>query len=383
MKALFVADNIPTIEMYLPIIKCLPSNCESRIVNYNGFKLAKPECIYLRNESKNGINSLLKAEKPDVIIIAREETNNVEHFLAVSGIPTVLVPHGLLMPNEKRLWGSDKNIRANHLKKLLKQGYYKFKNGGISYRLIKTGLFRIKNDFKDGETLSRYDSYTKIASYGSAMNDILIRYGVGANKLIITGNPKYDKYRIVNRKRSGRVLLITDYLVEFGLWSISQRIKYLKDICGIVNKITGKKLEILIHPVLENLDDYRKIIDRNDLQANVYQLQLTRLINECDLVITTLSTSGLEVAVAGKPLIIYNPYDNPTLYDGNSGAYIAKTSYELAIILSKLKNGAVDSEQSKKSREFILKQAYLQDGNSAKRIAELIVVTAEEYCVTK
>lgn len=358
MKVLFLEDTIPIKEMFTPIIDRLESvGIECKKIGYN-----------------IEVNEVLKKERPDLIVLAREETNPIEHQFAVSNVPTLLIPHGLLMPNERELWTSNGSLKLGHLIRLSRQFMHKIKKNSMPFwSLIQVGLFRLFNDFVDSKTLSKYNNFTKIASYGLKMRDILVKYKVNPENIIITGNPKYDKYVNVCREKSGRILLITDYLVEFGLWSEKQRLKYLQDVSEIVQELTLKRLEILIHPVLEDKDEYKKIIDKNKLFANVHQLELERLINECDIGITLLSTSGIEMMAANKPLIVYNPYHNPTLYYEDSGCYVANNRNELySIIKHLIKDGMSESKQ-KLSKEFVYHQIYEQDGKAVDRIVDVIL----------
>ena len=376
MKALFLVDNIPVVEMFEPIVAKLPVGWDAKFISYNG--CTDINCEPLGGENAKGVKELIEREKPDVIVLAREETNIVEHLFATSGVPTLLVPHGALMPNDRRTWSnSDRYLKVEHLYKLFKQAYWRLIKGKIPIgRLIQTGLFRLKNDFRDGITLSRFDNYSKIATYGEAMRDILIEYKVNPCNIVITGNPKYHKYLNMGLNKSGKVLLITDYLVEFGLWSKKQMIDYLKDVCDVVYQLTSKNVQILIHPVHEDKREYNTIANRYNLTADIYQLELTRLIGECDMAITVLSTSGLEMMVAGKPLIIYNPYYNPTLYGENSGVYIAHTRSEFFYIIRGLLRDGMSESQKKLADAFVYQQTYLQDGMADERIVDLIVSMA-------
>jgi hypothetical protein len=361
MKVVFMIDTIPIQEMFSPIIEKLDGKVEVKCFDY-----------------KVKVKDMVESVKPDLIIMAREETQVIEHELTTCGIPTLLVPHGLSMHDEKRLWSNDgRFLRIIHLSKLLKQGWYKFKKrkNSLSY-LIKTGIFRMWHDFKDRDALSQYSNYTKIAAYGNSMKDILIKYGVKPRNIVITGNPKYENYSESKRK-SGKVLLITDYLVEFGLWTEMQNIKYLQDVSDVVYDLTSKNVEVSIHPVLENKEEYYKAIKKYNIKANVYQLELKKLINECDIAITTLSTSGMEVLITGKPLVIYNPYKNPTPYDNEKGVYVVRTKLELSEIIKDLLINGMSKEKNELCKTFVDQHVY-KDGKSVDRIVDLILSFGEK-----
>ncbi len=325
MKALFLIDNVPAMEMFIPIVTRL--NGESVFINYsrnkqNTFKIEEYmknfaiRCEIIKKHNNRYVNILLDREKPDIVILAREETMPIEKYFTSlcrgKNILTLLVPHGMLMPNELQLWGlGGKLFRLKHIYRLVKQGVRKLLNGKITLNhLIQAGIFRVRNDYKDKVTLSRYDTYDKIATYGEAMKEILLKYNVKPENIVLTGNPKYDAQTQDNgHKKHNSILIITNYLVEFGTWNKGQRENYILDIHTVVNALS-QNLLVKIHPVMEDANDYIRIAHNNKLSLVLYQSEpLSEVINKCDIGITTMSSGGLEVLATGKPLIIYNPYN--------------------------------------------------------------------------
>lgn len=343
MKVLFLADNAPVVEMYKPIIEKLP--CKSVVV-------------------KTSLEAVERG-KPDVVVMAREETTLVEHKIVSSGIPTLLVPHGMLWGDHRKLWGSNKLVRRW---RLAVQAYRKLLRGESLWRLLKVGFFRLRNDFKEGNILSRYDGFTKIAAYGEAMRKVLLGYKVKPENIVITGNPKFDKYGELARKNGGYVLLVTEYLVEFGLWSAKQRKKYVDDV-AIAASSCGLGLVVKIHPVLEDKRDYETLASEWGFRLCKDE-GLLELVSECNMTVTLMSSVGLEVMVIGKPLIIYNPYNNPTAY--TYGVLSARTLSELVSAVEEATNGW-NRRLANGARRFVYEQTYLHDGKSADRIAELIM----------
>ncbi len=347
MKVLFFADNAPVEEMYQPIIDRLP--CQS-VVAKTDYRM-------------------IEREKPDVIVLAREETTQEEHKIVDSGIPTLLVPHGMLKSGEGRMWGGDSRaFRLIHLWRLVVQGFRKLQKGDSPWRLLKVGLFRMRNDFKEKGILSRYVGFTKIACYGEVMRDILLDYKVKLESIVITGNPKFDKYCGLPQSKDGYVLLLTEYLVEFGMWTVKQREQYVKAVYEAVRQC-GLDLVVKIHPVLENKEDYEKLVEKWQFRLCQHE-NLCELVSKCDMAITLMSTAGLDVMVAGKPLIIYNEYSNPTPY--TSGVLYARGCLGLMLKIFQVKNG-LDNHFFDEAKKFVYQQAYIQDGKASDRIADLIM----------
>ncbi|KKN17096.1 hypothetical protein LCGC14_0969280 [marine sediment metagenome] len=389
MKALFLIDNVPAIEMFIPIIMKLGG--ESVFVNYsrnkqNTFKIEEymknlaVRCEIIKRHNKRCVNALLAQEKPGIVILAREETMPIEKYFTSlcreKKIRTLLVPHGMLMSNELQLWGlSGKLFRLKHIYRLFKQGVRKLLNGKITLNhLIQAGIFRVRNDYKDKVTLSRYDTYDKIATYGEAMKKILLKYNVKPENIVLTGNPKYDaQTRNNGHKKHNAILIITNYLVEFGTWNKWQRENYILDIHTVANALS-QNLLVKIHPVMEDANDYIRIAHNNKMSLVLYQSEpLAEVINKCDIGITTMSSGGLEVLATGKPLIVYNPYNDITQYNDKSGVYFARNTDELLVVLNELIKNGMSDDKKKLSEEFVYQQAYLQDGKASERISELIL----------
>ena len=281
MKVIFLVDNIPAIEMFVPIIKALPSNWEVLVINYDGWTRQKRieiesflQKLALRyrtigNRSQRGVEEILQEEQPSVLVLARDEATRLEQlFIELANsrhVPTLLVPHGIWAPGERKTWG----IRGifswvRHLYHLGFQGYRVIREGNFSWvRLIQTVLFRIKHDLRRRPLLPGHGGCSRIAAFGDAMKELLVSEGVSPEHITVTGNPKFDL--LYNTKKSDReseirkslgitndeniVLLLTDYLVEFGIWTVAQRKRRLS--CRVWN-LDGSTKEKIHHGDLRN-----------------------------------------------------------------------------------------------------------------------------------
>ena len=169
MKALFLVDNLMAMRMFAPIIEALPRGWECLFVNFDGYTeqgRAKVDdyayelgvrCKQLKKHNKQSVGEMIDKEQPSVIVFAREESTLAESiFVGMScerGIPTLFVPHGVLMAELAMMnlgkFGS-RAFRIRHLLWLANQAYKRWRRGKISFsRLIQIGLFRIRNDFQD------------------------------------------------------------------------------------------------------------------------------------------------------------------------------------------------------------------------------------------
>ena len=416
MRVLFLVDNVPAMEMFEGVIKSLPPGSESVFINYGEWtrqsrnaigKCAEKmaiRCDLMGTHSRVGVASILRQENPDIVVMAREETTPIEsrvlQLCRKRGTPTLLVPHGVILKGGESIWGVSRRIpRLHHFRLLLRQGKRKLLKGDKSpqsvLRLLRTGLFRIRNDFQISGVLSRYTNYTQVASYGEAMSGVLVAFGVSPERIAITGNPKFDalwrttyKNRINGNGRHtswGRptVLLVTDYLVEFGMWSEQQRRDYVLSALKVVTDLRQVRgyefaeLVIKIHPVNECVADYDKIL--RSTAVKVYKdAPIADLLPDCDVVITLLSAAGVEAMAAGKPLIIYDPYNNTSPYREEDGAFVAHDPEELRSVLETVVAGEIGQDRMEKAKDFVYKQAYLQDGKAADRISDLIIKMVKE-----
>lgn len=395
MEVLFLVDNIMAMRMFAPIIRTLPQNWECLFVNFDGYTeqgRAKVDdyayelgvkCKQLKKHNKQSVGEMIDEEKPSVIVFAREESTPAESiFVGMScerGIPTLFVPHGVLMAelammNLGKLGG--KTFRIRHLLWLANQAYKRWRGGKISIsRLIQIGLFRIRNDFQESDAQSRYDRYTKIATYGETMKEILLSRHVKPESIVITGSTKFDSYAKQSVRAEGQsILLFTEYPVEFGIWTVKQRAEYVLAICRLITLAPYTKLVIKIHPMIEEKNDYAKIVSHLICPPRIYQDEaLPKLINECYLAMAITSSAGLEVMASGKPLVIYNPYEDETIYKESSGAYFAYNEDELRKVVGKLFKEGMDKEHKEMAEKFVYNHTYKQDGRAGERIATLIV----------
>ncbi|MFC1911845.1 UDP-N-acetylglucosamine 2-epimerase [Chloroflexota bacterium] len=406
MKIIFLVDNIPAVEMFLPIIKALLGNWEVLIVNYDGWTRRKRieienfiQKLALRyktigKRNRHGVEEILQEEQPDVVVLARDEATYLEQlFIELANsrhIPTLLVPHGIWAPGERKPWCIRGVFsRARHLYRLGFQGYRVIREGNFSWvRLIGAALFRMTRDLRSRPLLAGHGGCSRIAAFGEAMKELLISEGLSPERITVTGNPKFDL--LYNAKKGGHesemrkslgikkdeniVLLLTDYLVEFGAWTAAQRKNFIMAICEAVAQLPVCKLVIKIHPVNETEADYLRITkDLPNPPLVCKDVPLPELINACNVAITVMSTAGLEVMAMGKPLLAVNFFDDVTPFDESSGVTVVHSESDLLAPLELALRSGLSKEKKEAADKYVSRQAYVQDGKAASRIADLIL----------
>ena len=411
MKIIFLVDNIPAIEMFMPIIKELPAAWEVLVINYDGWTRKMREEIEqalqklglnyktIEGRSRRNVEKLLQDEEPSVVVLSRDTSTTLEQlfikYANSKDIPTLLIPHGMWTPEARRIWTVRRGFAwMKHLYALGFQGLRVIKAGDFSWgRLIQTGLFRLRRDLKRRPMFDGHGGCSKIAVIGDAMKELLISEGVSPEHITVTGNSKFDflyyakesDYKSELCQRWGIpndediILLLTDYLVEFGMWTVKQRKQFVMAIVEAVAKLPGCKLVIKIHPLLESESDYLEITkDVPDPPLICQDASLPELLNACSVVITVMSTAGLEAMAMGKPLLVVNLFNDITPFDEASGAIVVRSEDDLLPVLESVLYEGLSEETKETTDEYIYQQAYIQDGKAANRIADLIIQMAKE-----
>ncbi|HLO91910.1 MAG TPA: hypothetical protein VK172_12165 [Lentimicrobium sp.] len=171
---------------------------------------------------------------------------------------------------------------------------------------------------------------------------------------------------------------ITDspFLVVFASQPIPDadfRHKVAYDVFKSFSKIRDAKLIVKLHPAERFDADYYNSISLEAGCENAdirYEIDLYELLAAADLVITCFSTVGSEAVYFGKPLIIYDPFNEDLLkYVSEGVAFQATGLQSLQTLVEKIRTGqlAIDDE---KYSGFIRKYAFAIDGQATYRTLE-------------
>ena len=404
LKAIFLIDNVPAVAMFMPIIDKLPKNWDVSIGNYYVWNkkgqeeieqfLTKMSLKSIKIDHLQNIEMLLLQEKPNIVVLSRDTTSAMEEdfvkYCRFMHIPTLLVPHGVWSPEERKNWTLGRTSSwIKHIYDLGLQGIRLIKIGGFSFRyLISSGLFLLRRDLKPEPVFDGHGGCSKIAVYGNAIKELLISEGVNPDSIIVTGNPKFDALYSVKANGNNTnlretlgisndekvVVLLTDYLVEIGLWTERQRTQFIKVIVEAANNLPMCKLIIKIHPLSEREEDYLKIVKNESKQPIICRnVFLPELLNTCDLAITLMSTAGLEAMAMGKILVVVNLFNNLSPFNEAGGAIVVRKKEDLLPALKVLLSQGLDAAMKQNADKYVYQQAYVQDGKAANRIANLII----------
>lgn len=236
---------------------------------------------------------------------------------------------------------------------------------------------------------------SKIFVGGIRSKEKIADCGVNKDRLIITGDPKYDyipkfmeirrKY-MENRSKNHRKLIV----VATSRWNDNDEV-WMSELIKYCNK---KNYDIIIrpHPVYSVAparmeEGSRKLLEiERRCNGLRYQFstkgEIREILTRADLVITDFSASGLESTLADIPLVLAN-IGKKSLEWGSS--YVeenvvlhAETMQDLYKNIEDIfHNNFMQTNLAIARKKFMLKFNYLNDGNAAQRITKLLTSRTE------
>ncbi len=252
---------------------------------------------------------------------------------------------------------------------------------GIPSLMLQIGVLQARNLTDAYAGLSN-----KIAVWGDVARDFFLSQGVPDDKVIITGSPQFDmmletvKKRPVKKKPGYTVVLATQPFDPSLGESPAVNRTFAEAVVRAVEQINSARLIIKLHPN-EWRGVHRRIYDSIERKAGgkvkiLVDANLHRLLAEADLVITKGSTVGLEAMLLGKPVIeadFTGRLDNtPQAVSG--AALRVSTEEELGAAIQRvLFDAQVQKQMQEAAKDYIYKQAYLQDRQASRRTTELII----------
>lgn len=409
-RALFIVDNTAQVEMVAPVIMELP-NLDILAINVDKWyykseieeSLSRLKIPYITVEhcNKKSINKLLIREKPAIVIVCNDEASIVRLFVDSAnfmGIPTLLIQDGIL----SRKIGKDEFKRSTNAQMIFKYFFalpsvifnFVLRNKLSWHNKIEIVIFELRYRPKWAKKgTGMYPgtgNCTKMAVFSDITKEMFIVEGIDSERIVVTGNPKFDKiyyskntstkemfcqkYGIPSDKHV--IVLLTQFWVEAKLWSIAERKQFVLAIVNAVIGLPNTQLIVKLHPPHENEHDYLEIVKGLPSRPIILKYtSLPELLNACSLAITVSSTAALEAMALGKPVIIVDLFNQSgnSFFNG-SGALFARIEQEILPAMRRaLYDEQTKDEMAKSIENFVFKQAYLQDGQASKRIADLIM----------
>jgi hypothetical protein len=225
----------------------------------------------------------------------------------------------------------------------------------------------------------------KTLVWGEYMRDWFVRYGTPAERIEITGQPRYDVFSDLEGRREG-------IRKELGIPAGSQVVMYAscripgeeKVVTAVLDALEGRKDTVFVvkpHPG-EKIAAYSAILkERPGIRGMVVSdKNILDMLAVCDIVLLVFSGVGLEAVLMGKPLIITAEgvdWDKGRFVD-DGVAVRAVSADEIRAAIDGLLSGSPDFDFIEANRKkFIYSHNYLNDGNAAARVAGLLKKAAD------
>lgn len=300
-------------------------------------------------------NSVIEIEKPCIIIGTNERSGNYRVFYELAkirNIPFLSIQYGLI--NDHPLWHVPiaADIMAVDGRKTID---CISRAGGSTDKLIVTGQPKY-------DTLR--DRYSNISK-----DEVSAKYGLEPKKKLVL----YTSHT-ASEEQSGKIRFSTR----------DELSKYSEEIYAIyeaLSRMTDVQLVVKPHPDNERIDLHHEVF-KKVASPNIHivssQSDVNELITVCDVLITRHSTTGLDALIMGKRLVVVNltgegdrvPYVE---YGAALGAYKKQDVFPVIkdACNEKMKWQLIDGRE-----KFISDFAYRNDGKASQRITGLI----EELC---
>jgi len=243
----------------------------------------------------------------------------------------------------------------------------------------------------------RFFSADKLAVWGETSKEAMLKHGIPAEKIIITGSPRHDclvnvtdaavkemRAKLGVPNGSAMILLASAYqLNAYDEYSNPELLRSIKrSVFEAADKTPGICLVVKPHPV-EDVRETRALAGKNKNIIFVSQKsdirELTRI---CDAFVSFGSTATADALISGKLVIcpVFPGWIWSTLYK-ESGATLVPTSavdvLEAFRLVARGKHEGIRAKLETARQNFLARWVYRADGMSTKRIAELALHMAQ------
>lgn len=398
-KALFIVNSIPQAEIFDSVRKELHGfTCVAVTIDWYfrhtrkaldraGFPF-KP----IESYGIGRLENLFEQEEPDIVIVGSDVQFVVRLIIRRSNerkIPTLLVQDGLLTHRGSHSYGINPKWLVTHptrfLKFLLNRRWSLREKGQIA-------LFQLLYGSKGRLGSFGHGGCARMALLGEATRELLVAGGIANDRMVVTGSPKFD--RIVHFSEQGStenirerwnipgdrdiVLLTTQDFVGSKLWDEQRNRKFVRAIARAAAALRNVHLIIKLHPPGESRRMYHEhVADITPRPTVCKDTSLHELIRASSLVLTVSSTAALEAMAIGKPVMIVDLFNDPgaSLFRRSGAIYVVREEEILPAMEKGLRDKGLRELMAHAMQRFVYRQAYLQDGQAAARIAKVIEST--------
>jgi len=353
----------------------------------------KPDCVVVTNTTDAIQSSLIIAAKFLKIPVATIYFHSYD-FQGLTGLST---PVQNFKESLGKFFSNQTSTDKEHQKKSFRRGkfiLYKYNflkktRKAISGNNLNALLFTLKEIFI--QTLGKSKNYNELSELHLLSDNSwlkpLTNLGISKEKLIVTGNPYWDelfqkleeiKYKHTQKKSNINILVITDALVEHGVWTPKKRDAFLGKLFDELKKETNISFSIKIHPSSEDRYYYETFFHERKTKIRIFQREdLWDIINDFDVVISYgCTTAHTELVLMGMKILLLDAEVN-SLYarlvkEGLSSGIVLKCESFSNIIPSihkLLENKIEITKNLIKERN----QLFQSDGKASERVANAIL----------
>ena len=239
----------------------------------------------------------------------------------------------------------------------------------------------------------RYREGANMVVHSHPAKDDFINLGWPPERVFVVGQPRldsifrkdFDKDKFLSTLDISRykniVLLATQPLLSF--WSWKDHKEFIAAIVTAIDNFPDEELVIKLHPE-ESLEDYQEILKELDRESiRLYKdIDIYDLINACNLLMTTHSTTALEAMILDKPVLCidFTGRCPISIYTDDEAAIGIHRQADLTSAIDKALHDPQTGQELEQGRKrFLSKNIYKPDGQTSKRVAELIIRLVREY----
>ncbi len=302
--------------------------------------------LYSHARTYSMVSQMIDKEKPKVVVTPEEVSETARIVFAnciKRKIPCIAIQHGIF----------DTNLLCYHSK------------DEISFDKTDAELCPIP---------------TKTCVYGSHYKDILVKNGhYPSANVVVTGVQRFD--RIFNQKFNKESFhrryaipfnkRIISYVTSPTSFNEEMTLALLKAVKKVPNSIV-----VIKHHPSESGKFYENIVEDADSDAIVLSdSDLYDVLNASDVVLTYLSTAGLEAMIFNKPVGILNltgEEDRITYAKQGAAIGIYKKEDIVEIINDLLSKGSLYRKIQHRAKSFVKQNVFKPDGKATDRIENVI-----------
>ena len=306
---------------------------------------------------------MIKAEKPDLILLQNEQGWRERHYLVIApkleNVPTLAIQHGVIHSLHK------------------------------GYRYAKDEVS------PDGSVEAPYCPIPdKTAVYGPYHYELLTEISAyPENSVVVTGQPRYDFLC-----HADKIYTKDKFLKKYHVNPNHKIILWTTQCHGISDEENKKNFKAVFE-TMQNIENATLIIKQHPREGEIYTKMIKDCLTNykidavitpkssdtyeqlfaCDLMITRHSTTAMEAVALNKPVIILNlsGEPDPVEYVKEGVALGVYKEDNLKTAIGRLLND--DSELAKNREKYIEKYLYKIDGKATERVVNVIEVMINEW----